>query len=106
MLTSGGSASSGRTVRSVRPSLRSWTLTRRKTWHALQFTLAIPTDRVTGILNGQRAITGDTALRLGHFFGTQARILAESTVPLRAAPRRAEGRKDDQGLAHAEAPQG
>jgi plasmid maintenance system antidote protein VapI len=22
------------------------------------------------ILNGQRAITGDTALRLGHFFGT------------------------------------
>jgi antitoxin HigA-1 len=23
-------------------------------------------------LNGQRAITGDTALRLGHFFGTSA----------------------------------
>jgi hypothetical protein len=23
-----------------------------------------------GILNGQRALTGDTALRLGHFFGT------------------------------------
>ena len=29
----------------------------------------MPTNRVTGILNGQRAITGDTALRLGHFFG-------------------------------------
>jgi hypothetical protein len=27
---------------------------------------------VTGILNGQRAITGDTALRLAHFFGTSA----------------------------------
>ena len=32
--------------------------------------LKVPTNRVTGILNGQRAITGDTALRLGHFFGT------------------------------------
>jgi addiction module HigA family antidote len=34
--------------------------------------LDVPTNRVTGILNGQRAITGDTALRLGHFFGTGA----------------------------------
>ena len=34
--------------------------------------LAVPTNRVTGILNGQRAITGDTALRLAHFFGTSA----------------------------------
>lgn len=34
--------------------------------------LKVPTNRVTGILNGQRAITGDTALRLGHFFGTSA----------------------------------
>src|SRR5512132_3941628 len=32
--------------------------------------LRVPTNRVTGILNRQRAITGDTALRLGHFFGT------------------------------------
>jgi antitoxin HigA-1 len=31
--------------------------------------LKVPTSRITGILNGQRAITGDTALRLGHFFG-------------------------------------
>jgi addiction module HigA family antidote len=34
--------------------------------------LSVPTNRVTGILNGQRAITGDTALRPGHFFGTSA----------------------------------
>lgn len=34
--------------------------------------LKVPTNRVTGILNGQRAITGDTALRLGHYFGTSA----------------------------------
>jgi antitoxin HigA-1 len=34
--------------------------------------LAVPTNRITGILNGRRAITGDTALRLAHFFGTSA----------------------------------
>ena len=33
--------------------------------------LEVPTNRVTGIVNGQRAITGDTALRLAHFFGTR-----------------------------------
>jgi len=32
--------------------------------------LKVPTNRVTAILNGQRAISGDTALRLGHFFRT------------------------------------
>ena len=32
--------------------------------------LKVPTNRVTAIMNGQRAISGDTALRLGHFFGT------------------------------------
>ena len=34
--------------------------------------LKVPTNRITGILNGPRAITGDTALRLAHFFGTSA----------------------------------
>ncbi len=32
----------------------------------------VPTNRVTQILNGTRTITGDTALRLAHFFGTSA----------------------------------
>ena len=32
--------------------------------------LKVPTNRITEILNGQRSVTGDTALRLGHFFGT------------------------------------
>ena len=31
--------------------------------------LGVPTNRITAILNCQRAITGDTALRWGHFFG-------------------------------------
>jgi addiction module HigA family antidote len=34
--------------------------------------IKVPTNRATQVLNGQRAITGDTALRLGHFFGTSA----------------------------------
>lgn len=34
--------------------------------------LGVPTNRITEILNGRRAITGDTALRLAHFFGTTA----------------------------------
>ena len=32
--------------------------------------LDVPTNRITSILNGRRAVTGDTALRLAHFFGT------------------------------------
>jgi addiction module HigA family antidote len=36
--------------------------------------LAVPPNRITAILNGQRTITGDTALRLGHFFGTSAQF--------------------------------
>ena len=34
--------------------------------------LRVPTNRITGILNGQRAVTGDSALRLAHFFGNSA----------------------------------
>jgi len=36
--------------------------------------LRVPTNRITEILNGQRSITGDTALRLAHFFGTSAQF--------------------------------
>jgi addiction module HigA family antidote len=32
--------------------------------------IKVPANRITEILNKRRAITGDTALRLGHFFGT------------------------------------
>lgn len=53
--------------------------------------LQVPTNRVTGILNGQRAITGDTALRLGHFFGTSAEfwLNLQSLYELRLAEQRA-----------------
>jgi addiction module HigA family antidote len=34
----------------------------------------VPANRITQILNGTRAITGDTALRLAHFFDTSAQF--------------------------------
>lgn len=53
--------------------------------------LKVPTNRVTGIVNGQRAITGDTALRLGHFFGTSPQfwLNLQSLYELRKAERKA-----------------
>ena len=32
----------------------------------------VPADRIARVLDGQRAVTGDTALRLGRYFGTSA----------------------------------
>ena len=32
--------------------------------------IQVPVNRITEILNGQRSISGDTALRLGRYFGT------------------------------------
>jgi len=32
--------------------------------------LSVPPNRITQIIQGKRSITGDTALRLGHWFGT------------------------------------
>ena len=34
----------------------------------------VPPGRVSQIIGGKRAITGDTALRLGHWFGTDPRF--------------------------------
>lgn len=34
--------------------------------------LRVPATRIQAIVNGQRAITADTALRLGQYFGTTA----------------------------------
>ena len=61
----------------------------------------VPVNRITGIIHGQRGITADTALRLGHWFGTSPQFwmnlqqnyelrLAESEVGAKIAvlPRR------------------
>jgi addiction module HigA family antidote len=62
----------------------------------------VPVNRITGIIHGQRGITADTALRLGHWFGTSPQFwmnlqqlyelrLAETEVgaKIAALPRRA-----------------
>ena len=36
---------------------------------ALARALAVPANRISQIIRGRRAISGDTALRLGHWFG-------------------------------------
>ena len=46
--------------------------------------IEVPVNRINQILNGQRAVTGDTALRLGRFFGTSGRVLAQPAEPVRA----------------------
>lgn len=37
---------------------------------ALARQIKVPANRITQIIQGRRGITGDTALRLGHWFGT------------------------------------
>ncbi len=53
--------------------------------------LKVPTNRITEILNGQRSITGDTALRLAHFFGASAQfwLNLQSLYELRVAEQKA-----------------
>lgn len=55
--------------------------------------IRVPTNRVTQILKGERAITGDTALRLGHFFGTSAEfwLNLQKMYELRIAERESGG---------------
>ncbi|PYM32337.1 MAG: addiction module antidote protein, HigA family [Candidatus Rokuibacteriota bacterium] len=52
--------------------------------------IEVPTNRITEILNGQRSLTGDTALRLGHFFGTSPEfwLNLQSLYELRLAEER------------------
>lgn len=38
--------------------------------YALAKVLRVPTNRITGIINGERAVTADTALRLAQYFDT------------------------------------
>ena len=42
--------------------------------NALARALGVPANRISGIVNGKRAISADTALRLGKYFGTSPEI--------------------------------
>ena len=49
--------------------------------------ISVPPNRITQILKGQRSVTGDTALRLGHWFGMSAQfwLNLQSAYDLRTA---------------------
>ena len=53
--------------------------------------IEVPPNRVTEIIHGRRSITGDTALRLGRWFGSSARfwLNLQSAHDIRAAEVRA-----------------
>ena len=53
--------------------------------NALSNALGVPVNRVTTILNGQRGVSADTALRLARFFGGMSRPMLK---PARSAPPR------------------
>ena len=73
--------------------------------NALSKALGVSANRVTMILNGQRGLSADTALRLARYFGTtphlwlnlqktwelrQAEIVAGNEIAERVTPRRSE----------------
>jgi addiction module HigA family antidote len=51
----------------------------------------VPPNRVTQIIHGRRNITGDTALRLGHWFGNSAQfwLNLQSAYDIRMAEQKA-----------------
>ena len=47
---------------------------RRLSANRLALDLGVPSGRITDILNGRRAISADTAVRLGRYFGNNAQF--------------------------------
>ena len=58
---------------------------------ALARQLKVPPNRITQIVQGKRAITGDTALRLAHWFGTSPQfwLNLQSSYEIRIAEKEA-----------------
>jgi addiction module HigA family antidote len=46
----------------------------------LALALRVPTNRISDIVRGQRSLSVETALRLGRYFGTGARIWANLQI--------------------------
>ena len=65
--------------------------------------LAVPPNRVSGIVNGARAITADTALRLGKYFGVSPEMWLglQAEYELRVARRTTWRRAEPRVLVHA-----
>jgi len=58
---------------------------------ALAREIAVPANRISQIIRGRRNISGDTALRLGHWFGTSAQfwLNLQSAYEIRLAQEKA-----------------
>ena|SRR6266849_314821 len=57
--------------------------------HQLSLSLRVPANRIGQIIEGERAITADTALRLGRYFGIDPEfwLRLQATYEIRAAKR-------------------
>ncbi len=57
---------------------------------ALARQIAVPPNRISQIIAGKRAVTGDTALRLGHWFGVEPQfwLNLQTQIELAEADRR------------------
>lgn len=47
---------------------------RKLSANRLSLDIGVPSGRITDIVNGRRAITADTAVRLGRYFGNSAQF--------------------------------
>ena len=47
---------------------------RKLSTNRLSLDIGVPSGRITDILNGRRAVTADTAVRLGRYFGNGAQF--------------------------------
>jgi addiction module HigA family antidote len=58
---------------------------------ALARQIDVPPNRIGQIISGKRAVTGDTALRLGHWFGTDPQfwLNLQSAYDIRIAAEKA-----------------
>ena len=64
--------------------------------------LLVPPGRISAIVNGKRAITADTALRLGKFFGVSPEVWTglQADYELRVAQRNVGAEIEDRVRAH------
>jgi addiction module HigA family antidote len=69
----------------------------------LEISINVPPNRISAIINGKRAITADTALRLGKYFGVSPEIWLDlqSDYDLRLAQRNDWPRIEPYILVHA-----
>jgi addiction module HigA family antidote len=71
--------------------------------NGLARSISVPPNRISAIINGKRAITADTALRLGKYFGVSPEIWLDlqSDYDLRLAQRNDWPKIEPQILVHA-----